>query len=102
LDIFYDAASDFDMMVRKSFESILGMALDAPSWEQAKLSLNTSGIGLRPCTAHAHGAFMASVDHSSPLINSHADNGIKYFYDSASITLKSLHPNIALINNPNQ
>jgi hypothetical protein len=102
LDLFYDAATDFDMMVRKSFESILGMALDAPSWEQAKLSLNTSGIGLRPCTAHAHGAFIASVDRSNPLIISHAENGIKHYYDSASINLKSIHPNIALINNPNQ
>jgi len=102
LNLFGPAASEFDMMVRNSFESILGKGLDDIIWEQAKLSLNTGGVGLRPCTVHAHGAYVASVNLCTPLLNSHAEKGVNHFYDIALTALKSLHPNVSLINTSSQ
>ena len=50
---------DFDAIVRETFESTLGSAIDDESWQQAQLSLAAGGFGLRCGNAHAPAASLA-------------------------------------------
>jgi len=58
---------EFDEAVRACLESILCAPLSAEDWDLATLSTKHSGLGLRQCSKHCAGAYLASSIVAHPL-----------------------------------
>ena len=54
------AVANFDDQVRACFEEFTCLHPDNSHWEQASLSTNNGGLGLRSLSQHSHAAFLAS------------------------------------------
>ena len=62
------AARDFDVAVRETFEVILGCPLSEWSWLKASLPSSHGGINLRSASLHAPAVFLASSSCSQELV----------------------------------
>ena len=62
------AARDFDVAVRETLETIVGIPITEWSWLKASLPSSRGGINLRSASLHAPAAYLASASCSQELV----------------------------------
>ena len=65
----------FDGLLRDSLNSLLGTQVNHRQWIQASLPVSMGGIGIRNASPHAAGAYLVSLAHSLPLMQTIIPNG---------------------------
>ena len=65
-----DLLDEFDSMTREALSKILGTPVSDVQWEQAKLSSDMGGLGLRSTVDHAPSAYATSLISAQPLVKS--------------------------------
>ena len=63
-----DLLAEYDRHVREALIRILGSPVEDLAWEQAKLPVSMSGLGLRAATDHSAAAYATSYLASQPLV----------------------------------
>ena len=60
----------FDGLLRDSLCALLGAQVDELQWMQASLPVSMGGLGLRNASPHSAGAYLVSLAHATPIIES--------------------------------
>ena len=70
-----DILAEYDRLVREALIKILGCPLEDLAWDQAKLPVSMTGLGLRSAIDHSLAAYSTSFLASQPLVQRllHAD-----------------------------
>ena len=62
-----DVFSEFDSVLRSSFESVVGRPVSHQAWKQAALSSSKGGLGFRTAADHAPAAYYTSICQTASL-----------------------------------
>ena len=90
-DFIGQAAKDFDVIMRKALESIVGGPMSEWSWLKASLPSSRGGVNLRSASLHAPAAFLASSSHSQVLVGKMLGHPPgRFIHTSSAVTALSI------------
>jgi hypothetical protein len=58
-DMLVEVATEYDSMIQRHLERVVGTRFSKRAWRQAGLSTKAGGLGLRSCASHLESAFIA-------------------------------------------